>query len=98
MQRLMKAHLDPKSGSKEPHSDDVLISEALVTMWGGIIDMANLLPYGTFKVAQDTELCERIYEEIRTVWQNINDPVPSYEVLRHLPYLVSNLLLLFINF
>jgi hypothetical protein len=91
-QRLLNAHLDSKSGHAVPHSDGVVISEAEVTMWGGIIDLSNILPYGTFEVSQSATLQEKLYEELRGVWPDASSPVPSYEVLRHLPYLVSQAL------
>ena len=88
MKRLMTAHLQSKSESSIPLSDAVLQSEAEVTMWGGIIDLSNIAPFGTFMVSRDSQLQQRLYEELKSAWPDLHTPVPSYDVLRHLPLLV----------
>lgn len=97
VQRLANSHLSGKTVQTEPHSQATLRSEAAVTIMGGFIDMANIFPYGTFKVAQDPKLQKALYEELKDVWPNHFTPIPSYEVLRHLPYLVSNFFTFFVN-
>lgn len=89
MQRLMNAHLHSKSESSTPLSDAVLQSGAEVTMWGGVIDLSNILPFGTFMVSQDSQLQQRLYEELKSTWPDLHTPIPSYDVLRQLPLLVS---------
>ena len=91
LQRLINAHLESKLEGATPFSDVVLASEAVVTMWGGIIDLSNIVPFGTFMISQDLQLQQRLYEELKSTWADLNTPVPSYEVLRHLPLLVSAL-------
>ncbi|KAK5992629.1 Cytochrome P450 monooxygenase ppzG [Cladobotryum mycophilum] len=87
IQRLLNAHLDSKSDSTQPHSDNVLLSEVEVTMWGGMIDLSNIFPFGTFMVSRDLMLQQRLYEELKSLWSDLNTPVPSYTVLRELPLL-----------
>ncbi|KAL2061094.1 hypothetical protein VTL71DRAFT_9146 [Oculimacula yallundae] len=87
MQRLMTSHLDSKSDDSTPLSNTVLEAEATVTMWGGILDLSNILPYGTFMIAQDKILQSRLHDELRTVWPDFKTEVPSYEVLRELTLL-----------
>ncbi|RYP90229.1 hypothetical protein DL770_003650 [Monosporascus sp. CRB-9-2] len=87
LQRLMNGHLDSKSESSTPLSDEILATEAEVTMFGGVIDLANIAPFGTFMVSQDSQFQQRLYEELKSAWPDRNRPVPSYEVLRHLPLL-----------
>lgn len=89
MQRLMNAHLHNKSESSAPLSDAVLQSEAEVTMWGGILDLSNILPFGTFMVSKDSQLQQRLYEEVKSAWPDLRNPIPSYDTLRQLPLLVS---------
>ena len=89
MQRLINAHLDGKTSTNEPYPDSVLLAEAQVTILGGIIDLANILPFGTYHLSQRPELQDIIYEELKSIWPDSSTIVPSYEVLRHLPYLVS---------
>ncbi|PKS11144.1 hypothetical protein jhhlp_002905 [Lomentospora prolificans] len=89
MQRLINAHLGDKSKSKEPLSEAALEAEAEVTMWGGIIDLSNILPFGTFMVSQSPQLQQELYEELRSAWPDIRAPAPLYEDLRQLPILVG---------
>ena len=91
LQRLINAHRERKPEGVKPLSDTVLASEAVVTMWGGIIDLSNIVPFGTFMISQDLQLQQRLYEELKSTWADLNTPVPSYEILRHLPLLVSAL-------
>ena len=90
MQRLANAHLERNSGDTQPHSRATLRSEASVTILGGIIDLSNILPYASFHVSNNPALQQKLYEEIMTVWPDPRSPAPAYEVLRHLPYLVSH--------
>ena len=90
MQRLANANLERNSGDTQPHSRATLRSEASVTILGGIIDLSNILPYASFHVSNNPALQQKLYEEIMTVWPDPRSPAPAYEVLRHLPYLVSH--------
>ncbi|KAJ5096914.1 cytochrome p450 domain-containing protein [Penicillium angulare] len=85
--RFLDAHLDPRSSSTIPHPDEVVVAETEVTMWGGITDMSNILPYATFEVAQNPTLQETLLEELKVSWPDCHGPIPSYEVLSKLPYL-----------
>jgi hypothetical protein len=88
MQRLMNSHRDDKAESTTPLSDEILATEAEVTMFGGVIDLANIVPYGTFMVSQDVQLQQDLHDELRSIWPDRKTLVPSYEILRHLPLLV----------
>lgn len=88
MQRLINARYGGNGESTAPYSDAVLQSEAEVTIWGGIIDLSNILPLGTFMVSQNPELQTSLHEELKAAWPDSRTPVPAYEVLRHLPILV----------
>ncbi|KAE8409388.1 cytochrome P450 [Aspergillus pseudonomiae] len=65
----------------------VLVEEVMGTMLGGVIDIANILPYGAFQLSQSPQLQDRLYEELRGAWTNITDPIPDYETLCTLPLL-----------
>lgn len=64
-----------------------LTSECQGTMFGGVINMANMLPYGAFCVSQDTILQENLFRELEAIWPDPNGPAPSFEVLSQLPIL-----------
>jgi hypothetical protein len=68
-----------------------LTSECMGTMFGGVINIANILPYGTFCVCEDEALQEELYEELKSIWGNANDAIPSYGRLIDLPLLVREL-------
>ncbi|XP_044722102.1 cytochrome p450 domain-containing protein [Hirsutella rhossiliensis] len=87
MQRFINAHLESKSQNTVPLSEVVLEDETILTMYGGIVDLANIVPFGTFMVSEDSRLQQRLYEELKSVWPDRSASVPSYEVLRHLPLL-----------
>lgn len=87
-QKLMRAHLDCKSYMGAPMPDEVVASEAEVTMWGGVIDLGNLMPFGTFMIAADDGLQYRLYQELQSVWPDVHAPPPDYLTLRKLPLLV----------
>lgn len=65
-----------------------LTSECMGTMFGGVINLANMLPFGAFCVCSDMELQERLYEELKSVWEDPNEPIPPYSTLFELPVLV----------
>ncbi|KAF7586336.1 hypothetical protein BBP40_009064, partial [Aspergillus hancockii] len=73
------------SGGDSPPA--VLVDEVKGTMLGGVIDIANILPYGAFQVSQDPILQDLLFEELRGGWAHINDPVPVYETLSRFPIL-----------
>lgn len=66
-----------------------LTSECQGTVFGGVINLANMLPYGTFKVAETEALRESVYEELKSIWPNPDDPSPTFQQLASLPLLVS---------
>lgn len=68
-------------------SESILVEEVMSTMLGGIIDMANALPYGTFCISQDEKLQDKVFQELQSVWPDSSDPVPDYDILRQLPIL-----------
>ncbi|KAJ5518584.1 Cytochrome P450 E-class group I [Penicillium expansum] len=67
--------------------DRALLDEAIGVMHGGVLDISNVLPYGTFHLAQDPKAQQKLYEELKGVWKNPADPIPDHEILRNLPYL-----------
>lgn len=69
---------------------DQLTAECMGTMFGGVINIANMLPYGAFCVSQDPALQQELFDELESVWTNPNDPVPNYTQLCQLPVLVRN--------
>ncbi|KOC17618.1 hypothetical protein AFLA70_712g000361 [Aspergillus flavus AF70] len=71
----------------KPLPESALLDEAVGVMHGGVLDISNVLPYGTFCLAQDFKLQQKLYEELKGVWKNPADPIPDYEVLRKLPFL-----------
>ena len=71
---------------------DQLTSECMGTMFGGVINLANMLPYGTFCVCENEILQEQLYKELGSVWENSNDAIPNYAVLSSLPLLVRALI------
>lgn len=77
------------SRNGKPLPESALLDEAVGVMHGGVLDISNILPYGTFHLAQDLKAQQKLYEELKGVWKNPADSIPSYEVLRKLPYLVS---------
>ncbi|KAH8662492.1 cytochrome P450 [Xylariales sp. PMI_506] len=85
MQRMINADLT--GIQTEPFSDAVLATEAMMTMFGGVLDLTNILSFGTFMVSQDSDLQQGVYDELKAAWPNPRDTVPSYEVLRQLPLL-----------
>lgn len=68
-----------------------LTAECMGTMFGGVINLANMLPYGAFCVCENEILQEELYEELEPIWENANDPIPNYEHLTKLPILVREL-------
>jgi len=60
------------------------------TMFGGVINHANLLPFGAFCVCSDLELQTALYEELKLVWTDPNSPTPPYDRLAELPILVCS--------
>lgn len=68
-----------------------LTAECMGTMFGGVINLANMLPYGAFCVCDQGTLQDELYEELESIWKNADDPIPSYEQLTDLPLLVRNL-------
>ena len=69
-----------------------LTSECMGTMFGGVINLANMLPYGAFCVCENETLQEELYQELKSIWQNADNAIPSYERLTALPLLVGNLI------
>lgn len=57
-------------------------------MHGGVLDISRVLRYGTFNLARDPKSQQKLYEELKGAWKNPTDPIPHYDSLRHLPYLV----------
>jgi hypothetical protein len=45
---------------------------------------------GTYYLLHNPEMHERLFEELLTIWPDLNQP-PRYEALEQLPYLVSSL-------
>lgn len=79
----------PNSGRNgKPLPESALLDEAVEVMHGGVLDISNILPYGTFHLARDPKAQQKLHEELKGVWENPADPIPHYESLRHLPYLV----------
>ncbi|KAI0871745.1 cytochrome P450 [Hypoxylon argillaceum] len=66
---------------------DQLTAECMGTMFGGVINIANMLPYGAFCVSQNPPLQEELFRELESVWLNPNDPIPCYTQLSQLPVL-----------
>ena len=58
------------------------------TMFGGVINLANMLPYGTFCVCESETLQQKLYEELSTIWDRPDDSIPSYQRLATLTILV----------
>jgi hypothetical protein len=56
-------------------------------MFGGVINIANMLPYGAFCVSQDPALQESLFRELEAAWPDPNTPPPSYDELAQLPIL-----------
>lgn len=88
-QRLLNEHLDDKSTTKIPTPDSLVRSEAIGFMLAGTVDPPTVLPFSTFMMAQNHSLQTRLYEELKSAWPNLQDPMPPYAVLRSLPLLVS---------
>lgn len=59
------------------------------TVFGGVINLANMLPYSTFMVAEDKVLTNDVYEELKSIWPNADDPIPNFQQLAGLKLLVS---------
>lgn len=57
-------------------------------MLGGVIDLSNILPYGAFWVCESWGLQEELHEELKSIWEHADDPIPSYARLAKLPLLV----------
>lgn len=64
-----------------------LTAECMGTMFGGVINLANMLPYGAFNVCRDPVLQEDLYRELKSIWVDPNSPIPPYAVLQDLPIL-----------
>ncbi|KAI0887003.1 cytochrome P450 [Annulohypoxylon maeteangense] len=64
-----------------------LTAECMGTMFGGVINIANMLPYGAFRVSQNPTLQEEVFRELESIWLDPNDPIPSYNQLSQLPLL-----------
>ncbi|KAJ5570099.1 Cytochrome P450 [Penicillium hispanicum] len=64
-----------------------LTAECMGTMFGGVINIANMLPYGAFCASQDPALQEELYRELVAVWPDVNGPMPGYDQLSQLPVL-----------
>ncbi|CEJ89989.1 hypothetical protein VHEMI05802 [[Torrubiella] hemipterigena] len=86
-QRLIRAHLDCKSYAGAPMSIELVASEAEITMWGGIVDLGNIMPLGSFHTASDDDLQYRLYCELKSVWPDIDAAPSDYMTLRKLPLL-----------
>lgn len=65
-----------------------LTSECMGTMFGGVINMANMLPYGAFRVCTDEDIEQKLYEELVSIWPSPNDAIPAFDRLEKLPHLV----------
>jgi hypothetical protein len=65
-----------------------MTAECMGTMFGGVINLANMLPYGAFRVCQDDALQQGLYDELVSVWPNLNEAIPPYDRLEKLPLLV----------
>ena len=70
-------------------SDFTVVLEEQVVMWAGVQDMSNALPFGTFRVGQNKDLQDKLADELRRVWLDPMDDIPSFDTLRQLPLLVS---------
>jgi hypothetical protein len=66
-----------------------LTSECMGTMFGGVINLANMLPFGAFSVCEN-KIQEELYEELKSIWHDADDAIPSYDSLKTLPVLVSD--------
>ncbi|KAG0647043.1 Cytochrome P450 monooxygenase BOT1 [Hyphodiscus hymeniophilus] len=64
-----------------------LTSECQGTVFGGVINLANMLPYGAFCVCEDDEMQQLLYEELKAIWPNAEDEIPTFEQLQKLPIL-----------
>jgi hypothetical protein len=67
-----------------------LTSECIGTLYGGIIDLSNMLPFGCFSVGRDETLQDNLFVELRSIWEDVDEIMPSYYQLKQLPVLVSN--------
>lgn len=65
-----------------------LTSDCMGTMFGGVINLANMLPYGVFCVCEQGDMQERLYREICSIWPDKSQEIPSYDFLCQQPLLV----------
>ncbi|TWU70990.1 hypothetical protein ED733_000684 [Metarhizium rileyi] len=89
MQRLLNAHRDSESKIAIPTPDATLRSEAVGFTLAGTADPPNILAFGTFMAARDSEMQKGLYKELRAIWPDLRSPAPSYNLLHQLPLLVS---------
>jgi hypothetical protein len=66
-----------------------LTAECMGTMFGGVINLANMLPYGCFCVCERSGLQEALFDELLSIWEDPNADVPNYSQLAGLTILVS---------
>lgn len=66
-----------------------LASEYVCMMFGVVINLANMLPYGVFCVASDEALDAALLAELYLIWPSADAPIPAYSELITLPILVS---------
>lgn len=67
----------------------ILTSECQGTVFGGVINLANMLPYGAFCVCEDGLLQDSLFQELKSIWPDANEEIPTYEQLQALPLLVG---------
>ncbi|KAI1809586.1 cytochrome P450 [Poronia punctata] len=68
---------------------DQLTAECMGTMFGGVINLANMLPYGAFCVSQNPALQDELFRELQAIWPHPDDPIPTYTELCQLPVLTG---------
>lgn len=83
-QELLQGSLN----SGKPLDAETMFHELGTITFAGTDTVANTLTMGTFRVLEKTATKERLMEELRTVWPDI-DQCPTFEALKRLPYLVG---------
>lgn len=99
MQQLVKENLETPHWKRDcflsrfAHTIPItaLTAECQGTVFGGVINLANMLPYGVFCVCEDDVMQETLSEEFQAVWPNAAGSIPNYKGLQKLPLLVGAL-------
>ncbi|KAG6918542.1 hypothetical protein DXG01_013632 [Tephrocybe rancida] len=79
--------LNPKEGTMRP-SRQSLFDEAHTLVMAGTDTVGNTSAFGTFKVLSDSGILERLVNELRGAWPDVETMV-GYETLEKLPYLTA---------